>query len=92
MSYSDVTLASGTEKAIDCAEFDALSDRELQLHLEGAVRAYCSRIEEGAEIQPFTHARAISATEVMIVVSRMLKSTGIEVFELGMWQAWTGGR
>jgi hypothetical protein len=92
MSCSDVAPATGTEKTIDCAMLNALSDRELQLHLEGAVRAYCSRIEEGAEIQPFTHARAVSATEVMIVVSRMLKSTGIEVFELGMWQAWTGGR
>jgi hypothetical protein len=42
------------------------------------------------DMLPFSHPRAVSATEVMTVVSRMLRSTGIEVFELGMWQAWTG--
>ena len=92
MSYSDTALALGNERTIARVSFEALSDSELQLYLESAVRAYATRIEDGNDITPFTHPRAVSATEVMTVVSRMLKSTGIEVFELGMWQAWTGGR
>lgn len=92
MSFSDAALASKTEQTHDCVDFDALSDRDLQHYLESAVRAYAARIEDGPDMLPFSHPRAVSATEVMTVVSRMLRSTGIEVFELGMWQAWTGGR
>lgn len=92
MSFSDTLIAPLGKQRAESVAFDTLSDRELQLHLEMAVRAYAARVEDGADILPFTHPRAVSATEVMTVVSRMLKSTGIEVFELGMWQAWTGGR
>lgn len=92
MSFSDAAFAPNTEKTTDRLDFDTLSDRDLQRHLESAVRAYAARIEDRADMLPFTHPRALSATEVMIVVSRMLKSSGIEVFELGMWQAWTGDR
>lgn len=90
MSYSDTLIAPLGEQRLESAAFDTLSDRELQFHLEMAVRAYAARVEDGADMLPFTHPRAVSATEVMTVVSRMLKSTNIEVFELGMWQAWTG--
>jgi hypothetical protein len=33
---------------------------------------------------------AVSATDVMITASGLLKSADLQVFELGMWQSWTG--
>ena len=33
-----------------------------------------------------------NATEVMVTVTAMLKAVNLQVFELGMWQAWSGKR
>jgi len=33
----------------------------------------------------------VTATDVMVTVSAMLKAVNVQVFELGMWQSW-GGR
>jgi len=33
---------------------------------------------------------AVTATEVMVAVTAMLKAVNLQVFELGMWQAWSG--
>ena len=32
----------------------------------------------------------MTATEVMVTVTAMLKAVNLHVFELGMWQAWSG--
>ena len=32
----------------------------------------------------------MTATEVMVTVTAMLKAVNLQVFELGMWQAWSG--
>ena len=32
----------------------------------------------------------MTATEVMVAVTAMLKAVNVQVFELGMWQAWAG--
>ena len=32
----------------------------------------------------------VSATEVMVTASGLLKAADLAVFELGMWQSWTG--
>jgi hypothetical protein len=29
-------------------------------------------------------------TDVMVTASKLLKSANLQVFELGMWQSWTG--
>ncbi len=92
MSSSNLALDSNRTDGLTGFDCESLSDTHLQLLLESAVRSYAARLEAGSEIQPFSRARAVSATEVMTIVSRMLKSTGIEVFELGMWQAWTGSK
>ena len=33
---------------------------------------------------------AATATEVMVTVTAILKAVNLQVFELGMWQAWSG--
>ena len=33
---------------------------------------------------------SISATDVMVTASGLLKAADLAVFELGMWQSWTG--
>ena len=48
-----------------------------------------ARGTDGA-LPAFAPDAAITATEVMVTVTAMLKAVNLQVFELGMWQAWSG--
>ena len=77
------------------AELDARpSDAEIQTMLAKAVRLFSERAQEYAEERggalPAFTADAATATEVMVTVTAMLKAVNLQVFELGMWQAWSG--
>jgi hypothetical protein len=67
------------------------SDAEIQNMLANAVRLYAERSAECDGALPAFPSDAATATEVMVTVTAMLKAVNLQVFELGMWQAW-GGR
>ena len=67
------------------------SDADIQAMLAQAVRLYADRLAEREGALPaFPAGAQVTATEVMVTVSAMLKAVNLQVFELGMWQAWTG--
>lgn len=59
----------------------------LQQLMTAAVRLYVARLEAQPGLPPFTEGD-ITATEVAVTVTKMLKAVEMEVFELGMWQVW----
>ena len=65
------------------------SDADLQATLASAVRLYAARVAE-RELAPFPAEAGVTATDVMIAVTAMLKAVNVQVFELGMWQSWSG--
>jgi len=66
------------------------SDAEIQDMLANAVRLYAERSAEHDGALPAFGLDAVTATEVMVTVTAMLKAVNLQVFELGMWQAWSG--
>ncbi len=77
------------------AERDARpSDAEIQNMLAEAVRLFAGRAEEHAQERdgalPAFAPDAATATDVMVTVTAMMKAVNLQVFELGMWQAWSG--
>lgn len=67
-----------------------LSDGAIQDMLAKSVRLYAERAaERDGELQAFAP-DAATATEVMVTVTAMLKAVNLQIFELGMWQAWSG--
>ncbi|HEV3395992.1 MAG TPA: hypothetical protein VG100_07620 [Xanthobacteraceae bacterium] len=69
----------------------ALSDADMQALFAAAVRIYADRMEERDEpLAAFPADAGITATHVMVAVTAMLKAVNVQVFELGMWQAWSG--
>jgi hypothetical protein len=67
------------------------SDAKIQTMLAQAVRNYAARAAESDEALPaFPPEAQMTATEVMVTVTAMLKAVNLQVFELGMWQAWSG--
>lgn len=69
---------------------DRPSDAEIQSMLANAVRLYSERVTERDGVMPAFEPDALTATEVMVTVTAMLKAVNLQVFELGMWQAWSG--
>jgi len=66
------------------------SDARIQDVLAKAVRLYAERAAERDGALAAFPADAVTATEVMVAVTAMLKAVNLQVFELGMWQAWSG--
>ncbi|HEX3340982.1 MAG TPA: hypothetical protein VHT68_17630 [Pseudolabrys sp.] len=66
------------------------SDTDIQSMLAKAVRLYAERASEQDGALPAFASDAVTATEVMVTVTAMLKAVNLQVFELGMWQAWSG--
>ena len=52
-------------------------------------RLYTARVEAHETIDAVPK-NSISATDVMVTASGLLKAVDLAVFELGMWQSWTG--
>jgi hypothetical protein len=71
---------------------DTLSDAEVQELLARAVRLYAERAEERGGLSAFPSEQSVTATEVMVTVTAMLKAVNLQVFELGMWQSWAGNQ
>jgi len=67
------------------------SNADIQDTLAKAVRLYAERAAEtDGALAPFPADAPMTATEVVVTVSAMLKAVNLQVFELGMWQAWSG--
>jgi hypothetical protein len=67
------------------------SDADIQAMLAKAVRLYAERVaERDGPLPAFPSDAQVTATDVMVTVTAMLKAVNLQVFELGMWQAWSG--
>jgi hypothetical protein len=82
-------LAATLERGIADGQLDLVSAEALQILIAAACRFYGARSEAGEHFTPVAK-NSISATDVMLTASGLLRATDLAVFELGMWQSWTG--
>lgn len=68
----------------------AMGEAALQALAAAVCRAYSARYQAGDRFPALAPGNAVMDTDVMIVASALLKAVNLEVFELGMWQSWTG--
>jgi hypothetical protein len=82
-------LAAAIERGIADGRLDILTADALQALIAAACRFYTARREAGEQIAPVAK-NSVSATDVMVTASGLLQAADLAVFELGMWQGWTG--
>lgn len=76
---------------IDVTAIGTMTDAELQGLLAAAIKTYAARAEASDEPLPALPAHSgVTATEAMLAVSAIMKAVNVQVFELGMWQSWSG--
>ncbi len=83
-------VAADIGRALAAGRADALTAEAIQALMAAACRSYSARIEAAGEFAPLTARSLVTSTDVMATASGLLKSANLAVFELGMWQSWTG--
>jgi hypothetical protein len=83
-------LAANIDRALAQGQTDLLSMEAIQALMAAACRSYSARVEAGDNFPPLADRSHVTSTDVMVTASGLLKSANLAVFELGMWQSWTG--
>jgi hypothetical protein len=89
LSADAIRLAAEIERAF-AKDDNALSAEAMQALMGALCRVYSAQVEAGARFTPIAEGQVVSPTGVMVTASGLLRAANLAVFELGMWQSWTG--
>jgi hypothetical protein len=89
-SHDATKLAAEIEKALTSGKLDTLTPQALHALMGACCKNYATRVEAGEDLLPLAQRSTVSPTEVMVTASGLLRAANLAVFELGMWQSWTG--
>ena len=89
LSADAMKLAAEIEQAFKKSD-DAISEDAMQTLMATLCRVYAAQVENGANYTPIAEGQFVSPTGVMVTASGLLRAANLAVFELGMWQSWTG--
>jgi hypothetical protein len=83
-------LAASLEQALAEGHADALAPAAVQRLMAAICRAYRAQIETGQDYLPLAGHAALAPTDVMVACGALLRAADLGVFELGVWQSFTG--
>jgi hypothetical protein len=90
LSAAAERVAADIGRALAEGRADVLTDEAIQALMAAVCRSYAARVEATGDFPPLAARSLVSSTDVMVTASGLLKSANLAVFELGMWQSWTG--
>jgi hypothetical protein len=67
-----------------------LTPAALQALMAASCKAFAAQVEAGNPMAALSQRTTVTPTEVMVTASGLLRAVNLAVFELGMWQSWTG--
>ena len=71
-------------------EGEPIPNELVQQGMTALVRLYTVKFQLGERWEPFNAREPMPATAVMIMATAMLRNVNVEMFELGLWQSWSG--
>ena len=89
VSDAALRLAAEVERGLAAGTIDVLTPQAVQALMAAACNVYSAQVEAGQTYFPLKP-QSVPPTAVMATASGILKSANLAVFELGMWQSWTG--
>jgi hypothetical protein len=89
LSGQAIRLAKEIERQFAKSD-NVLSVEAMQTLMSALCRLYSAQVEGGAKFTPIPEGQVVSPTGVMLTASGLLRAANLAVFELGMWQSWTG--
>jgi hypothetical protein len=85
-----LALAKEIEAALADGKLDAIQPQAMQALMGALCKVYAAQDELGERYPILSGRAAVTGTDVMIVCGSLLRSVDLQVFELGMWQSWSG--
>ena len=79
------TFAEAAELALARGNLGDISETDLQRVLTAAVKLYVARGEADGTFLPPVAPDKVTPTEVVLVVSEMLRAADLNLFDLAMW-------
>ena len=83
-------LGALVEAVLARGDAGAVPEAAIQQGLTALVKLYAAKHEAGARFSPIAPDGGVTATAAMILTTAVLQAVRVELFELGMWQAWAG--
>ena len=80
-------VAAEIQRALHAGDHDVLTPEVLQKLMTAACRLYSAQVEAGSSALPVGE---VTPTDIMVTASGLMRAGNLAVFELGMWQSWTG--
>ena len=85
-----LALVQALEAKFDAGELDVLTPEATQALVAVICRIYGANQESGNKYSLLSGRASVTGTDAMITCSALLKAVDLQVFELGMWQSWSG--
>lgn len=83
-------FAARLEAKLAAGELDVLTPEAMQSLMAVLVKLYSASAEEGHRYPIVQGRMSVTGTDAMIACGALLKAVDLQVFELGMWQSWSG--
>jgi hypothetical protein len=85
-------LAASLQDLVSAGRAGAFPDGTMRLLMTALVKIYAAKFDEGQRPALLAADGDVSATAVLVTTSALMKASHLEIFELGMWQSWSGTR
>jgi hypothetical protein len=85
-------LAASLEAAVSAGQAGAVPDDAMRTLMTALIKVYAAKFDEGQRPALLPADSGVSATAVLVTTSALMKASNLEIFELGMWQSWSGSR
>lgn len=83
-------LGAVMEALLERGDVGGVPEESIQRALTALVKLYAAKREAGARFPPILPDGGVSATAAMILTTTLMQAVHVELFELGLWQAWAG--
>jgi hypothetical protein len=89
-SATATRLAAEVERGLKSGRADVLTPEAVQALMAAVCKTYTAQLEAGGDFMPLGQRSGVTPTQIMLTASKLLRAGNLQVFELGMWQSWTG--
>lgn len=85
-------VAAALHATITAGQASSFPDDAMRELMAALVKIYATKFDEGQRPTLVDPDGGVSATAILVTTSALMKSSNLEIFELGMWQSWSGTR
>ena len=85
-------FAASLDAVAASGEASSFPDDTMRQLMAALVKIYAAKFDEGQRPALIDADGSVSATAVLVTTSALMKASNLEIFELGMWQSWSGTR